>query len=56
VNPVVALLLGSIVLGERVTSLAITSAALVLVGVALVLFQERSPKAWWTARRRAVST
>jgi drug/metabolite transporter (DMT)-like permease len=56
VNPVVALLLGSIVLGERVTPLAITSAALVLVGVALVLFQERNPKAWWAARRRAFST
>jgi drug/metabolite transporter (DMT)-like permease len=40
VNPVVALLLGSLVLGERVTPLAAMSAALVLIGVALVLFQE----------------
>ena len=55
VNPVVALLLGSIVLGERVTPLAATSAALVLIGVALVLFQEGSPRAWW-ARRRAVES
>lgn len=54
VNPVVALLLGALVLGERVTVLAATSAALVLIGVALVLFQEQSPRAWWAARRRAV--
>jgi drug/metabolite transporter (DMT)-like permease len=53
VNPVVALVLGSVVLGERVTPLAATSAALVLIGVALVLFQDRSPNAWWEARRRA---
>jgi drug/metabolite transporter (DMT)-like permease len=39
VNPVVALILGAIVLDERVTPLAAFSAALVLVGVALVLFQ-----------------
>jgi len=52
VNPVVALLLGALVLGERVTPLAATSAALVLIGVALVLFQEQSPRAWWQARRR----
>jgi drug/metabolite transporter (DMT)-like permease len=56
VNPVVALLLGSVVLGERVTPLAITSAAFVLVGVALVLFQESNPKTWWAARRRALSS
>jgi drug/metabolite transporter (DMT)-like permease len=56
VNPVVALLLGSIVLDERVTPLAAISAALVLIGVALVLFQERSPKAWWEARRRALGS
>ena len=40
VNPVVALILGSIVLGERVTPLAIVAAALVLVGVALIVFQD----------------
>jgi drug/metabolite transporter (DMT)-like permease len=56
VNPVVALLLGALVLGERVTPLAATSAALVLIGVALVLFQERSPRAWWAARRRALGS
>lgn len=56
VNPVVALLLGSIVLGERVTLLASVSAALVLIGVALVLFQEGSPRAWWAARRRALGS
>ena len=39
VNPVVALILGALVLDERVTPLAATSATLVLVGVALVLFQ-----------------
>jgi drug/metabolite transporter (DMT)-like permease len=40
VNPVVALILGSVVLGERVTLLAMVAAALVLVGVALIVFQD----------------
>jgi drug/metabolite transporter (DMT)-like permease len=44
VNPVVALLLGALVLDERVTSLAAISAVLVLAGVALVLFQGASFK------------
>jgi drug/metabolite transporter (DMT)-like permease len=39
VNPVVALILGSLVLGERVSGFAIISAVMVLAGVALVLFQ-----------------
>ncbi|HEY0681531.1 MAG TPA: EamA family transporter [Steroidobacter sp.] len=39
VNPVVALLLGSVVLDERLTALALSAAAFVLVGVGLVLFQ-----------------
>lgn len=56
VNPVVALLLGALVLGERVTPLAATSAALVLIGVALVLFQGQSPRAWWAARRRVATS
>jgi drug/metabolite transporter (DMT)-like permease len=56
VNPVVALVLGAVVLDERVTLIAALSAALVLIGVALVLFQERSPKAWWEARRRALGS
>jgi len=43
VNPVVALILGAVVLNERVTPLAVTSATLVLAGVALVLFQRSSP-------------
>ena len=40
VNPVVALVLGAAVLGERVTLLAVVAAALVLVGVGLILFQD----------------
>lgn len=39
VNPVVAMLLGALVLGEQITSMAVAAALLVLVGVALVLFQ-----------------
>ncbi|GMU42873.1 MAG: membrane protein [Lysobacterales bacterium] len=38
INPVVAMVLGSIVLGERIPAAAITASALVLVGVALVLW------------------
>ena len=45
VNPVVALILGAIVLGERITPLALAAAVLVLSGVALVLFQGGSPLA-----------
>jgi drug/metabolite transporter (DMT)-like permease len=48
VNPVVALILGALVLQERVTSLAIGAALLVLGGVTLVLFQD-----WRPSRRRA---
>jgi drug/metabolite transporter (DMT)-like permease len=50
VNPVVALILGALVLDEKVTPLAATSAALVLLGVALVLFQGASVQAWWRQR------
>jgi len=39
VNPVIALALGAMVLGEKITPAAIVSGILVLVGVALVLFQ-----------------
>jgi drug/metabolite transporter (DMT)-like permease len=42
VNPVIALALGAVMLGESVTPAAILSGILVLVGVALVLFQ-RTP-------------
>lgn len=45
VNPVVALILGALVLQERVTLLAALAAALVLVGVALVLFQSSTREA-----------
>jgi drug/metabolite transporter (DMT)-like permease len=48
VNPVVALILGAVVLQERVTSLAIGAALLVLGGVTLVLFQDWRPK--WLRR------
>jgi drug/metabolite transporter (DMT)-like permease len=41
VNPVIALLLGALLLHEKITPVAIVSAILVLVGVALVLFQRR---------------
>jgi drug/metabolite transporter (DMT)-like permease len=47
VNPVVALILGAVVLNERVTPLAITAAVLVLGGVALVLFQDWRPSFSW---------
>jgi drug/metabolite transporter (DMT)-like permease len=53
VNPVVALILGALVLNERITTLAIAAAVLVLAGVALVLFQDSSPLKLWRARRTA---
>jgi drug/metabolite transporter (DMT)-like permease len=40
VNPVVALVLGALLLNERLTLLAVLAAALVLLGVGLVLFQD----------------
>jgi drug/metabolite transporter (DMT)-like permease len=52
VNPVVALILGAAVLGERVTVLAIVAAALVLVGVALIVFQDLPMVRALTARMR----
>jgi drug/metabolite transporter (DMT)-like permease len=51
VNPVVALVLGAIVLQERITVLAVTAAVLVLLGVALVLFQDLNPLKLLRARR-----
>jgi len=45
VNPIIALALGAAVLGERVTPLAILSATLVLLGVALVLYRRPRPAA-----------
>jgi drug/metabolite transporter (DMT)-like permease len=59
VNPVVALLLGAVVLNERLTALAVSAAALVLVGVSLVLFQDAFKpsrlKALLTRRRPALA-
>ena len=52
VNPVVALILGSAVLGERVTLLAMVAAVLVLVGVALIVFQNLPVVRALTARVR----
>jgi drug/metabolite transporter (DMT)-like permease len=40
VNPVVALILGAVVLGEEVSMLTAFAAVLVLLGIALVLFQD----------------
>jgi drug/metabolite transporter (DMT)-like permease len=51
VNPVVALFLGAAVLGETVTPLAIVAALLVLVGVALTVFQDLPLLRLLTARR-----
>lgn len=51
VNPVVALVLGAIVLQERITTLAVVAAVLVLAGVALVLFQDFKPLALLRSRR-----
>jgi drug/metabolite transporter (DMT)-like permease len=49
INPAIALLLGGIFLGERVTGAGALGAALVLTGVTLVLF-ERPLRAWLTER------
>jgi drug/metabolite transporter (DMT)-like permease len=57
VNPVVALMLGAVVLQERITLLTVLAALLVLAGVALVLFQNASPARLWSrfqARRTGV--
>ena len=52
VNPVVALFLGAAVLGERLTLLAVVAAMLVLLGVALIVFQELPWVRALTARLR----
>jgi drug/metabolite transporter (DMT)-like permease len=52
VNPVVALFLGAAVLGETVTPLAIVAALLVLLGVALTVFQDLPLLRLLTARGR----
>lgn len=52
VNPVVAVFLGAVVLGERVTPLALSAAVLVLIGVALIVFQDLPLMRALTARKR----
>jgi drug/metabolite transporter (DMT)-like permease len=52
VNPVVAVFLGAVVLGESVTPLALGAAVLVLVGVALIVFQDLPLVRSLTARSR----
>ena len=49
VNPVIALMLGAVLLDERITPLAILAAAMVLGGVSLILFQ-----GLWQRRRDAL--
>lgn len=51
VNPVVALTLGALFLNERITGVAVTATALVLIGVALVLFQDFNPARMLRDRR-----
>lgn len=46
VNPVVALILGALVLDEEITTLIVVSTLLVLFGVSLVLFQNLGPAAF----------
>lgn len=56
VNPVVALILGAVVLDERITPVAVIAAVLVLFGVALVLFQDFNPlKLLRSRRQRAIA-
>jgi len=43
VNPVVALILGAIILHEEITAMTLMATLLVLLGVALVLFQDWNP-------------
>lgn len=52
VNPVVALILGALVLQEKLTGLAVMATMLVLFGVALVLFQGWTPAALQRVRKR----
>ena len=55
VNPVVALILGALVLNEQVTGMAIAATVLVLVGVALVLFQDFNPLRMLQVRRERLA-
>jgi drug/metabolite transporter (DMT)-like permease len=53
VNPVVALLIGAVVLHEPVTAFVGLAAIMVLMGVALVLFQSWTPRLIWWRRAPA---
>lgn len=55
VNPIVALLLGALFLGERLSFLAISAAGMVLIGVSLVLFQDFKPWQLLRASRTRVA-
>lgn len=55
VNPVIALILGALVLHEQITLLAVIATVLVLGGVALVLFQDWNPATLWRGRRKPAS-
>lgn len=55
VNPVVALILGALVLDEKITPLAVIAAVLVLGGVALVLFQDSKLWPFWRSLNRKLS-
>lgn len=50
VNPVIALILGAVIMNERITGPAMVAAALVLTGVSLVLFHGA-----WNARKQAAA-
>jgi drug/metabolite transporter (DMT)-like permease len=50
VNPVVALLLGALVLGERITGVAMLAAVGVLLGIGLVLFPAWRLPTWKPSR------
>jgi drug/metabolite transporter (DMT)-like permease len=52
VNPIVAVVLGALVLGERLTPVILLGAGLTLGGVALVLFGSARPFAFLAMRRR----
>ena len=54
VNPVVALMLGAMVLGEKITATAMLAAIAVLVGIGLVLFPGWRLSAWKVARSSEV--
>ncbi|HKE93374.1 MAG TPA: EamA family transporter [Povalibacter sp.] len=56
VNPVVALILGALILHEEITALTIAATLLVLLGVALVLFQDWKPGSLLQRARASLRT